>query len=125
MLAHVLCKKREYFVRTAFGVDFHRRLCYNFGVKYYAYLLKCADGSIYAGFTTDPEKRAAAHNAGKGAKYTRSRLPVTLAYCEEFLTEHEARSREWHLKRLSHAEKIALISQYGERIINFRAGGDG
>ena len=78
--------------------------------RFYAYLLRCADGSYYAGFTTDQERRLAIHNAGKGAKYTRSRLPVTLAYLEEFESEHEARSREWHLKRLTHAEKAALAA---------------
>ena len=48
--------------------------------KYYAYMLECADGTIYSGFTTDPERRAAVHNSGTGARYTRSRLPVRLIY---------------------------------------------
>lgn len=76
---------------------------------YFAYLLLCADGSYYAGFTTHLEERVKRHNAGKGAKYTRSRLPVCLVYYETFASEHEARSREWHLKQLTHAEKRALI----------------
>lgn len=80
-------------------------------MSYYAYLLRCRDGSLYAGFTTDLIRREKAHNAGKGAKYTRSRLPVSLVYFESFETEHEARSREWHLKRLSHAEKERLIEE--------------
>ena len=80
-------------------------------MSYYAYLLRCRDGSLYAGFTTDLIRREKAHNAGKGAKYTRSRLPVSLVYFEAFETEHEARSREWHLKRLSHAEKESLIKE--------------
>ena len=79
--------------------------------KYFAYLLSCADGSYYAGFTNDLKARLKRHNAGKGAKYTRSRLPVCLVYFEEFATEHEARSREWHLKQLTHAEKRALIEE--------------
>lgn len=79
-------------------------------MKYYAYLLKCGDGSLYAGFTTDLGKRLNTHNAGKGAKYTRSRLPVSLAYYEEYETEREARSREWHLKKLSREEKLALVA---------------
>lgn len=95
--------------KSARNVEICPVLCYNSAVKYYAYLAKCADGSIYAGFTTDPAARMAAHNAGKGAKYTRSRRPVELAYLEEFETEQEARSREWHLKRLTHAQKIGLI----------------
>lgn len=78
---------------------------------YYAYFLKCADGSLYAGFTDDLSRRVQRHNAGKGGKYTRSRLPVTLVYFEEFLTEREARSREWHLKKLSRQEKLRLIGE--------------
>lgn len=80
-------------------------------MKYYAYLLRCGDGSLYAGYTTDLRRRERVHNAGKGAKYTRSRLPVVLAYFEEFETEHDARSREWHLKRMTHAEKARLIEE--------------
>ena len=85
--------------------------------EYVAYLLRCADGSFYAGFTTDLAARIRTHNAGKGAKYTRSRLPVTLAYFEKLDSEHAARSREWHLKRLTHAQKAALAAgQEGEKI---------
>ncbi len=80
-------------------------------MEYFVYLLQCADGTLYTGFTTDLKRREAVHNAGKGAKYTRSRLPVRMAYFERFETEHDARSREWHLKRLSHAEKVALIAK--------------
>lgn len=78
---------------------------------YYAYFLKCADGSLYAGFTDNLSRRVQRHNAGKGSKYTRSRLPVTLVYYKEFLTEREARSREWHLKKLSRQEKLRLIGE--------------
>ncbi len=80
-------------------------------MEYFVYLLQCADGTLYTGFTTDLKRREAVHNAGKGAKYTRSRLPVRMVYFERFETEHGARSREWHLKRLSHAEKVALIAK--------------
>ena len=76
----------------------------------FVYLLRCADGSLYCGWTDDPEKRLRAHNAGRGAKYTRSRLPVRLAYLEACESKREAQSREWHLKRLSHAEKEKLIT---------------
>lgn len=79
------------------------------GVKYYAYMLRCSDGTIYSGYTTDPCRRASIHNRGKGAKYTRSRLPVMLAYQESFETKSEALKREATLKKLNHAEKIALI----------------
>lgn len=76
----------------------------------YAYLLLCADGSYYAGWTNDLKKRLETHQSGKGAKYTRSRLPVSLAYFETFETKREAQSREWHLKRLSHEEKAHLCA---------------
>ena len=74
------------------------------------YMLRCADGSLYTGWTNDLEKRLKSHNAGKGGKYTRARLPVALAYTESCETEKEARSREWHIKRLSRAEKLRLIA---------------
>ena len=75
----------------------------------YAYLLRCRDGSLYAGWTTDLNARLSAHNAGRGAKYTRSRRPVELVYAESFETKEQAMSREWHLKRLSRAQKLALL----------------
>ena len=75
----------------------------------YTYILECADGSLYCGWTDDLEKRLRAHNAGKGAKYTRSRLPVKLVWHEEFATKEEAMSREWHIKRLRREQKLQLI----------------
>ena len=75
----------------------------------YTYILECADGSLYCGWTDDLEKRLHAHNAGKGAKYTRSRLPVKLVWHEEFPTKEEAMSREWHIKRLRREQKLQLI----------------
>ena len=75
----------------------------------YVYLLLCADGTLYCGWTTDIDARLAAHNSGKGAKYTRSRLPVRLVYHEVYEDLHEALSREWHMKRLSRDEKMKLI----------------
>lgn len=78
----------------------------------YVYILLCADGTYYIGWTTDPKKRERVHNSGKGAKYTRCRLPVKIVYLEEFSSRQEAMSREWHLKRLSRAEKIQLIQTY-------------
>lgn len=79
-------------------------------MKHYAYIVECADGSYYCGYTNNLEKRIATHNSGKGAKYTRARLPVTLVYHEEFDFKEEAMSREWHLKQLSHDQKKKLIS---------------
>ena len=78
--------------------------------KYYAYMLRCADGSIYSGYSTDPSRRAAMHNSGRGAKYTRSRLPVELVFTECFSTKSEALKREAALKKLGHAEKLSLLS---------------
>ena len=76
----------------------------------YTYIVECADGSLYTGFTNDLEKRMKAHNEGKGAKYTRGRGPVKLVYFEEFETKEEAQSREWHIKRLTKKQKLALIN---------------
>ncbi|HEX3040375.1 MAG TPA: GIY-YIG nuclease family protein [Caproiciproducens sp.] len=79
--------------------------------KYYAYMLRCADSTIYTGYTTDPCRRTAVHNSGQGAKYTRSRLPVELVYQESFATKSEALKREAALKKLIRSEKISLIEQ--------------
>lgn len=75
----------------------------------YTYILKCADGTYYTGWTNDLEKRLAAHNAGTGAKYTKARRPVELVYYEEAETKEQAMSREWHIKHLTRAEKEKLI----------------
>lgn len=80
---------------------------------HYAYMLRCADGTIYSGYTTDLERRTDAHNSGLGAKYTRSRLPVSLVYYEAFSTKQEAMKREAAFKKLTHAQKIALIQKSG------------
>ena len=74
----------------------------------YVYLLRCADGTLYCGWTTDLEARLATHNSGKGAKYTRSRRPVELVYSEAYEDRHDALSREWHIKRMTREEKLAL-----------------
>ena len=79
-------------------------------MKAYTYLLRCADGTLYCGWTDSIEKRLAAHNSGKASKYTRSRLPVELVYYEVFETKREAMSREARIKRLSRREKLALFT---------------
>ena len=76
----------------------------------YTYILKCADNTLYCGWTNDLEKRLKAHNSGKGAKYTRSRLPVTLVYYEKFETSTEAQKREYQIKKLTRKQKLILIS---------------
>ena len=75
----------------------------------YVYILRCADGTLYTGWTTDPERRTAAHNAGKGAKYTKARRPVELVYLEEYDDRIEAQRREYEIKQFSRAEKEELI----------------
>lgn len=75
----------------------------------YTYIVKCSDKTFYTGWTNDLEKRIEMHNSGKGAKYTKARMPVELVYYEAFDTKEEAMSREWHIKRLSRSEKQKLI----------------
>ena len=80
--------------------------------KYYVYILECADKTLYTGYTNDLEKRLKAHNEGKGAKYTKNRLPVKIVYHEEFDDKKEAMSREWFIKhRLTREEKLELIKK--------------
>jgi predicted GIY-YIG superfamily endonuclease len=74
-------------------------------------MVRCADGTLYTGFARDPEERVKVHNAGKGAKYTRSRLPVALAYVEQCESLSAALKRECELKPWSRAKKEALISE--------------
>lgn len=81
----------------------------------YAYILRCADGTLYCGWTNNLEQRLKAHNSGCGGKYTRSRLPVELVYFEEFETKEEAMSREWHLKQLNRESKLRLIEKSKDR----------
>ncbi len=82
--------------------------------KFYTYMLRCADGSLYTGYTTDLEKRVEAHNLGKGAKYTRMRRPVELVYFEEHPSKQEAMRREALIKQMTKKEKEKLILQNKE-----------
>lgn len=75
----------------------------------YTYILRCADGSLYTGWTNDLNRRLAAHNAGRGGKYTRSHRPVELVYYEMFDTKEEAMRREAAIKQLTRPEKLALL----------------
>ncbi|KLI76616.1 MULTISPECIES: GIY-YIG nuclease family protein [Lacticaseibacillus] len=79
---------------------------------YYFYVLLCADGTFYGGFTDDVEARLATHNAGKGAKYTASRRPVRLLYQEAFPEKHEALSAEWHFKHQSRHKKEQFLTAH-------------
>lgn len=76
----------------------------------YVYLLLCGDGTLYTGWTTDPHSRLRIHNAGKGAKYTRTRLPVEMVYCEELPSKGAALSRECEIKRMTRAQKLDLVT---------------
>jgi len=80
-------------------------------MSFYCYILECADGSYYTGWTTDPERRLSQHNHGRGARYTRSRLPVCLAYVEEQPDRSSAMRREVRIKRMSRKGKGKLIRQ--------------
>lgn len=76
----------------------------------FAYMLRCADGTLYTGWTTDLAARLAAHNAGNGARYTRGRGPVSLVYWEEYADPNDARRREAAIKKLDRRRKQALIA---------------
>ena len=80
-------------------------------MRAFTYILECADGTLYTGYTTDVERRLATHNSGKASKYTRGRLPVKLVYLEECKDKKTAMSREWHIKQLSRVEKLKLIEE--------------
>ena len=81
----------------------------------YTYILECKDGTYYTGWTNNLEKRLKDHNNGKGAKYTKARLPVSLIYYEEFQTKEEAMSREYAMKHMTRNEKNKLVSNYREK----------
>lgn len=81
-------------------------------MSWYVYMLRCKDGSLYTGYTDDPQRRLSVHNTGKGAKYTRSRLPVTLVYQELCADKSEALRREIAIKRLSKPQKEALLKEF-------------
>ena len=82
---------------------------------YYTYILECKDGTYYTGWTNNLEKRLKDHNEGRGAKYTKARLPVSLIYYEEFQTKEEAMRREYAIKHMTRSEKENLIKVYSER----------
>lgn len=80
---------------------------------HFVYILKCADDTLYTGWTTDLDQRLTAHNAGRGAKYTKNRGPVALVYSENHATKSAALKREAAIKKLSRCQKLALISGEG------------
>jgi putative endonuclease len=80
-------------------------------MPYFCYILECSDGTYYTGWTTDPSRREAQHNAGRGARYTRTRRPVKLIYVEELPNQVAAMQREQAIKKLKRAGKERLISR--------------
>ncbi len=80
----------------------------------YCYIVECADGTYYTGWTTDVERRIGEHNAGRGARYTKYRRPVELMYVEELPDRSAAMSREYELKQLSHQKKGAISNRETE-----------
>ncbi len=80
----------------------------------FTYILRCADGTFYTGWTNDLERRLKSHNDGTASKYTRVRRPVELAYCEEHDTKQEAMKREWAIKQMTRAQKEQIIEKKEE-----------
>ncbi|HTK04413.1 MAG TPA: GIY-YIG nuclease family protein [Candidatus Eisenbacteria bacterium] len=78
-------------------------------MRWHVYLVRCADGTLYTGITTDLKRRVAVHNAGKGAKYTRARLPVKLVWHEGAAGESAAKRREHEVRTMERADKLRLI----------------
>ena len=81
----------------------------------WVYMLRCADGSLYTGWTVDVQRRLARHRAGTASRYTASRLPVELAWAQEMPDRRAARRKEIVIKKLGHAEKLALLATGGQR----------
>ncbi len=81
---------------------------------FFCYIVECADGSLYTGWTTDPERRVAQHNRGRGALYTRWRRPVKLRYLEELPDRSTAQKRENAIKRMRRDKKLQLVENYQE-----------
>jgi putative endonuclease len=79
-------------------------------MRWFVYLVRCSDGSLYTGITTDPPARVRAHNAGLGATYTRVRGPVSLVHVEAAAGRSAALRREWTIKQWSRADKERLVA---------------
>ena len=82
-------------------------------MAFYCYILECADRTFYTGWTTDPPRRERQHNAGRGAKYTRTRRPVKLVYVEELSSRAEAMKRELAIKAMGRERKMKLVRSSG------------
>ena len=84
--------------------------------NFYFYVLQCSDNTLYAGYTNDVERRVAVHNAGKGAKYTKARLPVQCIYHEAFESKNEAMRVEYAFKQLTRKQKLDYIRRNSNEI---------
>lgn len=78
---------------------------------HYVYMLRCADGSLYTGYTRNLKARVATHNAGKGSRYTRAHCPVQLVACWSLTTKREALQIEYRLKQLSRIKKLEIVEE--------------
>ena len=88
-------------------------------MAFYCYMVECADGSYYTGWTVDPQRREKQHNLGRGAKYTRLHRPVHLVYIEELPDRSTAMKREHAIKKLHHAQKMKMATnQHVSRFTN-------
>lgn len=87
-------------------------------MDWFVYLLKCADNSLYCGVTTDVDARLAKHNSGKGAKYTRSRLPVTLMVVSSNLSKSDAFKLEYAIKKQPAAKKLEALNRETAKLRN-------
>ncbi|MDA4126885.1 MAG: GIY-YIG nuclease family protein [Thaumarchaeota archaeon] len=79
--------------------------------RYWVYIILCSDGSLYTGYTSDVKRRLVQHNSGRASRYTRARLPVTLAYLERASSQGSALRRELKIKKLSRSSKLLLCSE--------------
>ena len=80
-------------------------------MSFYCYIVECADGTYYTGWTVDPEKRVVVHNKGRGARYTRTRGPVKLVYVEELPDRNSAMKRELAIKKMKREGKMKLVGR--------------
>ena len=80
-------------------------------MNYYVYIIRCADGTLYTGTTNDVARRVSVHNSGKGAKYTRSRLPVKVVYWESCVDKPSALQREYEIKKMTRERKLHLVAE--------------
>lgn len=88
-------------------------------MPFFCYLLRCADGSYYCGWTTDLQRRLAMHRRGRGARYTRMNGPVELAYYEEAAGRSAAMKREREIKRMTHERKDAMAREFPDEKLSF------